>query len=91
LTYLYIPIRSLQGYGDITSLGAFLTYITGGDFGATIGMYGAQTALGVLADYFKIIYYSYPAAIIVTAFAGLFYLFKKDKFLATLLVFCGLF
>ncbi len=87
LTYLYIPIRSLQGYGDITSLGAFLTYVTGGDFGATIGIYGTETALGVLIDYFKIIYYSYPAAVIVVACAGLFYLFKKDKFLAVSLFF----
>ncbi len=82
LTYAYIPIRSLQGYGPITDIRSFMTYITGGDFGSTIGIYGAEVSLGVLADYLKILYYSYPLAILLIAAAGIVTLFIKDKFLA---------
>lgn len=82
-TYAWLPIRSLQGYGPVTTLRGFLYYITGrsvsgkvhgGSFkGKTI-----ETFSKVLSDFFGTIINDFGIFLLIIAIAGLIYLLIKN-------------
>ncbi|OQA21157.1 MAG: hypothetical protein BWY60_00824 [Actinobacteria bacterium ADurb.Bin346] len=85
--YIYLPIRSLQGYGNADTFKKFFYYVTGrnttgafhGGFYEKINM--EQFRL-VLSSFFAAVYKNLGIAIIIIAFAGFIYLIKKEmKFL----------
>ncbi len=87
LSYLYLLIRSLQGFGPVTSFGKLLIYMTGRSVtgivhGGSFGDKSPEVIWGVIGDYFKIIYDSYGIVLIVVAVIGLGHLFKKNLKLA---------
>lgn len=60
LSYIYLPIRSLQGYGSVTSFKTFIYYVTGRTTSGKIhgGGFGDRpisTAFEVFKDYLEII------------------------------------
>ncbi len=84
LSYLYIPIRSLQGYGEVTSLQKFFYYITGRS--VTGKLHGGHftdrniiEVLGVFKGYLNILYRSYGIVLIIIAIIGLVFLIRKNK------------
>jgi len=84
LSYLYIPIRSLQGYGEVTSIRKFFYYITGRNVTGKLhgGSFGDKAFMGVISvikDYLKIIYDSYGVILIIIALIGFIYLIRKNK------------
>jgi hypothetical protein len=83
LLYLYIPIRSLQGYGTANTLKEFLYYITGRTttgktFGGSFGNNSIQVVLQVFKDFILIIYKNFGIILIAVAIIGFVYLIKKN-------------
>lgn len=81
--YAWLPIRSLQGYGPVTSLKSFLYYITGRNItgkvhGGSFEGKNIETFLKVTRDFFLAIYNNYGILLLVVAIIGLIYLFKKN-------------
>ena len=89
ISYIYIPIRSLQGFGVATTLQKFIYYITGrettGEFHG--GFYEAnnlKNVLKVIYDFLNIIYKNLGIILIIFAVIGFIYLIKKNlKFAVT--------
>jgi hypothetical protein len=86
--YLFLPIRSAQGYGPINSLKDFFLYITGryttGQVhGGSFFDKDLESILKVAGEFFKIIYINYGIILLVIAVMGIVYLFIKNlKFAA---------
>ena len=78
LTYLYLPIRSLQGYGSVTNFQAFLDYLTAKTFRGTFGDRSILATFEVFKDYLEIIYSSYGIVLIIISIIGFFYLIRKN-------------
>ena len=83
LSYFYIYIRSVQGYGRANTLLQFIYFVTGREkSGATFGgSFGDKHLMGILKvilDYLKLIYSNYGIILIIFAAIGLIYLFKKN-------------
>ncbi len=83
LSYFYILIRSLQGFGQVTDLKKLLYYISGRSVTGTIhgGSFGNklfEDMIGVLKDYIIIIYESFGIVLVVIFIAGFIYLIKKN-------------
>ncbi len=83
LSYLYLPIRSLQGYGEVTSLQKFFYFVTGrvvsgkmhaeGFSGVTVSSY-----FKVFIGYLDIIYNSYGIVLIIISAVGFIFLIKRN-------------
>jgi len=83
LSYLYLPIRSLQGYGDVTSLQKFFYYITGRVVSGKMhaGGFGGVTVSSyfkVFIGYLDIIYNSYGIILIIISAVGFIFLIKRN-------------
>ena len=83
LSYLYIPVRSLQGYGTEVTLKKFIYYITGRTttgktFGGSFGNNSMQVVLKVFKDFILIIYNNFGIILILIAIIGFVYLIKKN-------------
>jgi len=83
LSYLYLPIRSLQGYGEVTSFQKFFYYVTGRAVtgklhGGRFGGRSISVVFGLVKDYLNIIYDSYGIVLIIIAVIGLIFLVKKN-------------
>ncbi|MBM3700371.1 MAG: DUF2723 domain-containing protein [Actinobacteria bacterium] len=84
--YAWLPIRSMQGYGPVTSARGFLYYVTGRNVGGRVhgGSFqdkDFENFLKVSRDFFTAIYENFGIILLAIAFAGLIYLFiKKWKF-----------
>jgi hypothetical protein len=83
ISYIYIPIRSLQGFGPVTTLQKFIYHITGrkttGEFHG--GFYEANNlkiVLKVIYDFLNIIYKNLGIILIIFAVIGFIYLIKKN-------------
>ncbi len=84
LSYLYLPIRSLQGYGEVTTPLRFFYYITGkgvtGELhGGSFGDKNISLIIKVIKDYLGMIYETYGVLLLLIALIGLIILFKKNK------------
>ncbi|MDD5658873.1 MAG: DUF2723 domain-containing protein [Actinomycetota bacterium] len=83
LSYSYIYIRSIQGYGKINTLLKFIYFVTGREetgatFGGSFGDKHLSGMLEVVIDYLKLIKESYGIVLIVIAVIGFIILFKKN-------------
>lgn len=83
LSYFYLLIRSLQGYGEVTSLKKLFYYITGRSatgqvHGGSFGDKSLEVMIRVFNDYIEIIYKSFGIVLIVVAIIGFVYLIKKN-------------
>jgi len=93
LSYLYIMVRSLQGYGQVDTPLKLFYYVTGrgvtGDLhGGRFGGRELLSVLGVIGDYLRIAYETYGIILLIMALAGFVFLIRKNiKFaLCTLLL-----
>ena len=83
LSYFYILIRSLQGYGEVTTLKRLLFYVTGRSVtgqvhGGSFGNKSLEVMVRVLNDYIEIIYESFGIVLVAVAIIGFIYLVKKN-------------
>ncbi|MCL5070502.1 MAG: DUF2723 domain-containing protein [Actinobacteria bacterium] len=83
ISYIYILIRSLQGFGPVTSLQKFIYYVTGrniaGEFhGGFYESTNLQNVLKVIYDFLNIIYRNFGIILIIFAGIGFIYLIKKN-------------
>ena len=83
MSYIYIPIRSLQGYGPANTFQKFIYHITGRTpagqtHGGSFGDRSIDSALTVLAEYMKIIYKNFGIILIIIAIVGFIYLVRKN-------------
>jgi hypothetical protein len=84
LSYLYLPIRSLQGYGEVTSPLKFFYYITGRNVtgvlhGGSFGDKSIPLILKVIKNYLLMIYETYGILLLIIALTGLIVLVRKNK------------
>ena len=92
-SYAYLPIRSLQGFGPVTTIKKFFYYVTGretagGVHGGSFGNKDLHNILNVSKEFILIIYNNFGAVLIIMAIIGFVYLAMKSwKFaVATILV-----
>ena len=83
LSYLYLPIRSLQGYGEVNTPLRFFYYITGRGITGQLhgGRFGGRnifSILKVLKDYLDMFYESYGIVLLIIAMVGFIFLIKKN-------------
>ncbi len=83
LSYLYLPIRSLQGYGEVTTPIRFFYYVTGRNVtgevhGGSFGDKSISLIFKVIKDYFGIVYNAYGVIFIIIALIGFIFLIKKN-------------
>jgi len=83
LSYLYLPIRSLQGYGEITSFLKLFYYVTGRGVTGKLhgGHFGGRSIsliLKILKDYLDMVYDSYGIVLIIIAIIGFIFLVRKN-------------
>ena len=83
LSYLYLPVRSLMGYGEVTDFRRFIYYITGRSVtgevhGGSFGDKSNEVMIGVFKDYIKIIYENFGIVLIIISIIGFIYLIKKN-------------
>jgi len=79
LSYFYIYIRSLQGYGEVNTLKRLFYYVTGRSVTGVLhgGHFTDRNIIDVLLlikDYLKIIYDSYGVVLIIIAVIGFIFL-----------------
>ena len=84
LSYFYIYIRSLQGYGEVNTLKRLFYYVTGRSVTGVLhgGHFTDRNIIDVLLlikDYLKIIYDSYGVVLIIIAVIGFIFLIRKNK------------
>jgi len=84
LSYFYIYIRSLQGYGEVNTLKRLFYYVTGRNVTGVLhgGHFTDRNIIDVLLlikDYLKIIYDSYGVVLIIIAVIGFIFLIRKNK------------
>jgi len=84
LSYFYIYIRSLQGYGEVNTLKRLFYYVTGRSVTGVLhgGHFTDRNIIDVLLlikDYLKIIYNSYGVVLIIIALIGFIILIRKNK------------
>ncbi len=83
LSYLYLPIRSLQGYGGVTTPLRFFYYIMGREVtgelhGGSFGDKNLSLILKVLKDYLNMVYQSYGIVLLIIALIGFIFLIRKN-------------
>ena len=83
LSYLYLPVRSLMGYGVVTDFKKFFYYITGRNItgqihGGSFGDKSLEVIAKVLKEYIKIIYENFGIVLIIISAIGFIYLIKKN-------------
>jgi len=79
LLYFYIPIRSLQGYGNVTSFGRFISYISGDRWRGEFGFKGWDMLKHMFTEYFNLIKGDFIIAVLIIFIIGLVYLAVKQK------------
>jgi len=81
LLYLYIPIRSLQGFGNVTSLEKFIYYISGERWRGEFGFKGISMLKEMAAGYLDLLKGDFTWIVLIFFIAGLVFLvLKKRKF-----------
>jgi len=81
--YAWLPIRSMQGYGPVTTLRSFLYYITGRNVtgevhGSTFTHWDVKSFYTAGRQFTEIIYHNMGWALLLVALLGLIYLFRKN-------------
>jgi len=84
LSYFYLLIRSLQGFGEVNTLLRLFYYVTGrgvtGEIhGGSFGDKDISLILKVIKDYLNILYGTYGILLIIIAVIGFIFLVRKNK------------
>ncbi|MCG2789621.1 MAG: DUF2723 domain-containing protein, partial [Actinomycetia bacterium] len=79
LLYLYIPIRSLQGYGGITTFSKFINYISGDRYKSDFGFKGFEMLKKMLLEYIGLLKGDFTAVVLIIFIIGLVYLAIRQK------------
>jgi len=84
LSYFYLYIRSLQGFGEVNTLRRLFYYVTGrgvtGEIhGGSFGDKDISLIIKVIKDYLNILYNTYGILLIIIAVIGLIFLIRKNK------------
>jgi len=84
LSYFYLLIRSLQGYGEVNTLLRLFYYVTGrgvtGEIhGGSFGDKDISLMIKVVKDYLNILYGTYGILLIIIAVIGFIFLIRKNK------------
>ncbi|MBE3092178.1 MAG: DUF2723 domain-containing protein [Chloroflexi bacterium] len=84
LSYFYLLIRSLQGFGEVNTLLRLFYYVTGrgvtGEIhGGSFGDKDISLIFKVIKDYLNIIYDTYGIVLIIIAIIGFIFLIRKNK------------
>jgi hypothetical protein len=83
LSYMYLPVRSLQGYGEVTTPLKLFYYVTGrgvtGELhGGSFGDKNLSLIIKVIKDYLGMIYNDYGILLLIIALAGFIFLIRKN-------------
>jgi len=83
MSYLYLPIRSLQGYGGVDTPLKLLLYVTGryatGEVhGGSFGDKDISIIIKVVKDYLGMIYENYGILLLIVALIGFIILIRKN-------------
>jgi hypothetical protein len=83
-SYFYLLIRSLQGYGEVTTLKRLFYYVTGRNVTGILhgGHFTDRNIIDILLvikDYLRIIYNSYGVVLIIVAVIGFIFLVRKKR------------
>jgi hypothetical protein len=79
LLYLYIPIRSLQGYGGITTFSKFIDYISGNIYKSDFGFKGFEMLKKMFLEYIGLLKGDFTAVVLIIFIIGLVYLAIRQK------------
>ena len=84
LSYFYLLIRSLQGFGAVNNLLRLFYYVTGrgvtGEIhGGSFGDKDISLIFKVIKDYLNILYGTYGIVLIIIAVIGFIFLVRKNK------------
>lgn len=84
LSYFYLLIRSLQGFGEVNNLQRLFYYVTGRGVtgklhGGSFGDKDFSLIFKVIKDYLNIIYETYGIVLIIIAIIGFIFLIRKNK------------
>jgi len=81
LLYLYIPIRSYQGYGNVRTFGQFIHYITGMEWKQQLGFRSMEVFKKQAEGYYNLIKQDFNIpAMIVTFFGFVMLAWKRWKY-----------
>jgi hypothetical protein len=81
LLYLYIPIRSIQGYGNITTFAKFIDYITGQRWRSDFGFKSWEMVKKIFTEYISFLKGDFTIIVLIVFVIGLVYLvLKRRKF-----------
>jgi len=83
LSYLYLPIRSLQGYGEVNTPLKLFYYLTGrgvtGDLhGGNFSYRGILVIMKILKEYLLIFYETYGILLLIITLVGFIILIRKN-------------
>ena len=79
LLYLYIPIRSMQGFGNIDTLRKFIDYISGGKWKSSFGFKTLGHFTEQIRGYLIFLKGDFNILIVIIVLIGLVYLFIRKK------------
>ncbi len=79
LLYLYIPIRSLQGYGNVTTFSRFINYISGEGYKSDFGFKGFEMLKKMLLEYIALLKGDFTIVVLVIFIIGMVYLAIRQK------------
>jgi len=84
LSYFYLLIRSLQGFGEVNTLLRLFYYVTGRGVtgkihGGSFGDKDISLIIKVIKDYLNILYSTYGIILIIIAIIGFIFLIRKNK------------
>src|SRR4030043_944529 len=84
LSYFYLLIRSLQGFGEVNTLLRLSYYVTGRGVtgkihGGSFGDKDISSIIKVIKDYLNILYGTYGIVLIIIAVIGFIFLIRKNK------------
>ncbi len=90
--YGWLPVRSLQGYGPVTTLKNFVYYITGRNVdgrvhGSTFNHWDIKSFATAGKQFIEIIYSNLGPLLLIIALLGIIYLFRKNWRLAVSSIF----
>jgi len=83
LLYLYIPIRSFQGYGNVTTFAKFLNYISGENWKSDFGFKGFEMLKKMFLEYVNLMKGEFTILVLIIFIIGLVYLavYKRNFFI----------
>jgi len=79
LLYLYIPIRSLQGYGNVTTFSRLIDYMSGKNYKSEFGFKGFEMLKKMLLGYAELLKGDFTVIVLIIFIMGLVYLAIRQK------------